>query len=248
MLQGLQVVGLLVGGVLAGAGQRQGVVFGAVVGVWNGVISVIALQGNAQFFTAVTLYGQPILQTAFGALGGFLGMLIWKPLPNLTPPAIAPRQSTPALISLRNTPSRLNGPVAWGRVLSGVALAVGGTLWANVILDLVLQASEGKLTVNSYWQAQLVTWEIRGLALLAGSALAGATTVNFVKQGLCVGLGAAVILIGLRLGSKDGSIDELLLIASSALALGMVGSWFGGQLFPPVPAFARRRNLGPASA
>jgi hypothetical protein len=92
-----------------------------------------------------------------------------------------------------------------------------------------------------------VTWEIRGLALVAGSALAGATTLNFIKQGLCVGLGAGVILVGLRLSGKDVTVDDLLLIASSALALGMVGGWFGGQLFPPVISPVRRRGLGPAS-
>src|SRR5262245_41992899 len=40
-LQGLQALGLLVGGALAGAGKRQGIVYGAVVGIWNGVISVL---------------------------------------------------------------------------------------------------------------------------------------------------------------------------------------------------------------
>src|ERR1700682_3912515 len=41
LLQSLQVVGLLVGALLAGAGQRQGAVYGAVLGVWNGVFLVV---------------------------------------------------------------------------------------------------------------------------------------------------------------------------------------------------------------
>jgi len=31
--------------------------------------------------TAITLYGQPALHLALGALGGLIGTLIWKPLP-----------------------------------------------------------------------------------------------------------------------------------------------------------------------
>ena len=35
---------------------------------------------NAELFTPVALYGQPLLQTAFGAVGGFVGGLIWRPI------------------------------------------------------------------------------------------------------------------------------------------------------------------------
>src|SRR5438105_12327840 len=66
-LQGLQGVGLLVGGMLAGAGKRQGAFYGAVVGVWNGVISILIAIQTASAMTTVAIYGQPILQAAFGA-------------------------------------------------------------------------------------------------------------------------------------------------------------------------------------
>ena len=64
LLQAIQILGLLVAGLLAGAGQRQGIVFGAVVGAWNGVLSV-ALPSSLLPQTVVTLVGQPILHTAF---------------------------------------------------------------------------------------------------------------------------------------------------------------------------------------
>src|SRR5437016_6007046 len=41
IIQGLQALGLLVGGALAGAGRPRGVMFGALVGVWNGLLFVI---------------------------------------------------------------------------------------------------------------------------------------------------------------------------------------------------------------
>src|SRR5262249_57724680 len=86
-----------------------------------------------------------------------------------------------------------------GRVGVGAGGAVGGTIWAGSILDMVNRVSEFRLAPGSALQAQLVTWEITALAILAGSALAGATTRNGCKQGLAVGVATGVILIGIRL-------------------------------------------------
>src|SRR5687767_3558090 len=38
VLQGIQLLGVLIGGALAGGGQRSGLFLGAVVGAWNGVL------------------------------------------------------------------------------------------------------------------------------------------------------------------------------------------------------------------
>jgi hypothetical protein len=237
-LQGLQALGLLAGGALAGAGKRQGIVYGAIIGVWNGVISVLVKPDQAHSLTAVTLYGQPILQTAFGALGGLIGMLIWKPLPALALPT--PQRKLLPVPVLPRGPSVFAGPISWPRVLTGVAVAVGGTIWANVILEMVLEASEGKLTISNHLQAQLVTWEITTLAILFGSALAGATTANGLKQGLCVGLGAAAVMLGIRAGSQNVSLDYLIYTGATTLAVALLGGWFGGSLFPPL---TRRKRL-----
>jgi hypothetical protein len=127
-------------------------------------------------------------------------------------------------------------------------VAVAGALWANAILDLVMAAGAGKLTVQSQLEDVLLTWEITGLAMLAGSTLAGATTTNGLKQGLCVGLVTAVVLLGLRLGARHVHLDDLALSVVAAVFLGVVGGWFGHQLFPPVLAGAGRKRLDAASA
>jgi hypothetical protein len=239
LFQGLQVLGLLAGGALAGAGKKQGFLFGAVVGLCNGLVFIVLQSNNSQLFTPVTLYGQPILQTAFGALGGLVGSFIWKP-----PPALQLPGAGPVVQSM--TPSKplamFEGPVVWWRVLAGILLAVGGSLWANVILDLVMEASEGKMSIRTHLQANLVTWEITALAMLLGAALAGATTRNGLKQGLCVGLGVASVLVGVRLGVPQVHFDSLLLTGGMAVAFGLSGGWFGGTLFPPV--VGRPRSLG----
>jgi hypothetical protein len=245
LLQGLQGVGLLVGGMLTGAGRRQGAFYGAVVGVWTGVISVVVASQTSMSMTPVALYGQPILHTAFGAVGGLLGTLIWRPLPAL----ILAGDSRPARILTPKSrkSSVLSGPVSWWRIIAGIAVAVGGSMWANVILELVLEGSEGRLTVDSHLQAQLVTFEIIAIALFGGGALSGATTANGIKQGLFVGLGVVAISTGIRMGMNKLQIESVFYSAFAAVALGIVGGWFGHHLFPPILRMGRSKGMGPAS-
>ncbi len=246
MLQALQVACLVVAGLLAGAGLRQGIVYGAIVGVWNGILSAVVQMVGGFPYTAITLVGQPVLHTAFGAAGGFIGCQIWKPLPILAGPT-APQPTSPLIPALVRRPL-FEGPIAWGRILLGTALAIGGALWANVLLDLVLEASEGALNISDHLQARLVTWEVTGLAMLAGSALAGAGRSNYLKQGLCVGLAAAAVLLGCRIAFEQQSLHDLVLTVACSVALGLAGAWLGGSLFPPLLKTQRQRGLGPETA
>jgi hypothetical protein len=241
VLQALQAAGVTAAGLLTGAGQRRGFLLGALVGVWNGVFFLLVQCWWQQPLTAINLVGEPILQVAFGAAGGLAGSLIWRPLPSLAITA-DPRRPLPA-VQVRNAPSPLAGPVAWARVLTGVALSVGGVVWVDIIREFVLDASEGKLRIDTHLQAYLVTWEISALAMLAGSALAGATTGNGLKQGLCVGLGTGSILLGIRLAGPSVSGQLVLITLISALFLSLAGGWFGSQLLPPVYGPARRRRM-----
>jgi hypothetical protein len=244
-LQGLQGLGLLVGGMLTGAGKRQGAFFGAVVGVWNGVISILVASHSVAGLTPVALYGQPVLQAAFGAFGGFLGSVIWPPLPRIS----LPGDSREARIVLRSTPraSILAGRITWWRILAGIALSAGGSLFANVVLLYVLEGSEGHLTIDSHLQAQIVTWEIIALAMLVGGALAGATTANGIKQGLLAGLGVAAVSVGIHMSKDKMELESALLAACAPIGLGVVGGKFGSDLFPRVERVPRKKGLGPMS-
>jgi hypothetical protein len=191
----------------------------------------------------VTAYGEPLLLTAFGAVGGLLGSLIWKPLPALPLPGPVGDRKATVKFARQAKPSLFAGPVSWIRVVLGTAVVVGGALWANVILSFVLQASEGRLTIHSRLQAQLVTLEICALAVLIGSCLAGATTRNGLKQGLNVGLASSAVLLGFSLGAAHVSVNELIFKSLSTSFLALAGGWFGGQLFPPVIHAARRKSV-----
>src|SRR5262249_4672365 len=68
LLMGMQVFGLFVGGLLAGGGQRAGLLLGGLVGVWNGVLALMLDQNPAQNALGIGLFTQPLLHAAVGAI------------------------------------------------------------------------------------------------------------------------------------------------------------------------------------
>jgi putative membrane protein (TIGR04086 family) len=240
VLQALQGLSLIIGGALAGAGQRRGLLVGTLVGLIHGALSILIQTIRGEPVTEIALYGQTILHVAFGMLGGVIGSSIWRPLPELAmpdldgPDKLRTHGWQPFFASLR-------GPVMWGRVFAGIVIVTAGFLWGPALLNSVLVASQGTLRISHHLQAQLVTWEIVGLATLFGAAIAGATTPNGLKHGLFVGVGTCIVLIGNYLGSRIINQDQIILTVSSIVTLTIAGGWFGGRLFPPVRASNRRR-------
>jgi hypothetical protein len=246
ILQGLQILALILGCVLAGGGQRQGALLGLVVGLWNGTLSVLVLSNPVQALTTVAIYGQPLVHGAFGALGGLIGCLVWKPLPAAGGPGASKLVRKLGGGGNKRKVPLFAGKVAWIRVILGTAIAVAGTLSATVILNLVEEVSQGKLSTKSDFQDEIVTWEVKALALVVGGLLAGSTRNNGLKQGLLVGIAAGAILVGIPLGANRGSPPILAATMIGAVGFCLVGGYFGSQLFPPVVPF-RVRGLGPAS-
>ncbi len=241
LLQGIQFLTLLLGGLLAGVGQRYGVVLGAVVGAWNGVLAVLLNQGPTHDLAPAALTALPGLHATFAAVGGWLGGLIWRPLPAPVVPG--------ALVSARKAAAqrRLSlfaGPVGWFRVALGAALAIAGTLTAEMLFEKVLSYGGGKLGTSTELQDRIIIWEIKALAVLLGSALAGATTPNGFKQGLFVGLFSSFVLVGLESHGSPRWFEIAALTFVSSFSLALAGGWFGGQLFPPVFKVPRRSATG----
>jgi len=244
LLQSVRVFSLLIGTVFAGAGQRQAAFLGALIGAWNGVFSVLLLPGPAQALTTIALLGQPLLQAVMGAMGGWIGSALWKPLPATTA-VETPRPRNRAF--LRPNMDLFSGPVAWVRVAVGVILAVAGTLTATLLFEKILDIGHGSLATADELQDHLIIMEIKALALLFGGALAGATTRNGFKQGLCVGLVSAVILIGIEINYVERWLPLAGLTTVAALSLSLAGGWFGSQLFPPIIRRRHQRGLGSAT-
>jgi hypothetical protein len=237
--QALQVVALLAGSVLAGAGQRSGGIYGSMVGVWNGILCTMIQGLQGEPVTAVNLYGQPILHTAFGAFGGMLGGWLWRPIPvNALPVRPVPRHpSDSALFQLTHA------HIHWLRVLGGVGIAAAGYVWADTILQIVLASSEGRLTLRTSIQQMVLTLEITALGVFIGGAFAGATTWHGSAQGAWVGLLGSALYLGYQVGYLHVyNWMTLGLMAGGILALSFLGGSFGCRLLPAV--LRPRKSLG----
>src|SRR5262249_55097015 len=141
VIQVMQAVTLLAGGMLAGSGQRNGMLLGAVVGVGDGRLTGPTPQWAGQSLSPGALYGHPLLQTWLGALAGWMGSTFWKPLPE--------SQSKGPQRIVRKPPKRARPPLFAGRialfrVLLGSALAVGGTLSASALFAMIDRLGEGE--------------------------------------------------------------------------------------------------------
>jgi len=248
LFQGLQLISLLLGGILAGGGQRRGPALEAMVGAWNGVLAVfiepLLHPDFVPALTVVALLGQPLLHIAFGALGGWVGYSIWKPAPDAKARASGPVRK--AGVARPRTPL-LAGRIAWLRVGLGIGVAVAGYLSAGMFFNFLLEFCKSKITNESMWQDRVVAWEIQALAVLVGGVVAGFSAPNGLKQGLCVGAAVSIALMGLQIAANRVTPEVAVLTAASAFCLGLIGGWFGGQTFPPLMPSRRQRGLGPAT-
>ncbi len=248
-LQSVQIVALTAGGVLAGGGQPRGATLGAMVGVWNGVLSVLLdplLHPNfVPALTTLTLIGVPLVHIVFGAVGGWIGYSIWKPVRPTAPLKAAHLVRKAGVARLR--PPLFAGRVAWFRVALGAVFAAAGYMAAAMIFNLVIDFGAGKLASDGFWQDRVVTWEIQALAVLVGGGLAGYNTPNGLKQGLYVGVASSILLMMVLFGLSRMTPEQAALTVIGCFCLCLAGGWFGSQLFPPVLEFKSRR-LGPASA
>jgi hypothetical protein len=245
LLHSIHAVSLLIGGALTGAGQSRGVLYGAMVGFVNGMLTLFFFGRLTEGSLSVLILAEPVMHMAMGALGGGLGMLIWRPAPKIPELESSPTTSSPLLRGgLDEALARLFvGPVHVGRVCTGALVVIAGVVWSNAILEFLLRASQGTFSITSHLQAKLVTLEISALAVVIGAAFAGATTINGVKQGLFVGIFASIVVLGLQLSNPKIVFETIVFTASGIVMLTLVGGWFGSQLFPPLDPNYRRRKF-----
>lgn len=268
LLYSLLAISLIIGGMMAGAGQRRSLLYGAILGFLNGLIFVVVPKDRP--LSGWELYAQPLFQALLGMVGAWIGSLIWKPILPLS--AAPPLSATPPPLGRLDLKSAMGsntpmfaGPVHWVRVMFGIILAILGSFWANRLLQWILHPDTG-FNLESQYHAKFVTWEISILTLLLGAGLAGAGSRSGAKQGLLVGLGVTAGLLGIYHQSggltlpAPSLIFELMHVrleltpqaqtitytAVVVVPLALIGGWFGSQLLPPLSPTRRRKSNSPA--
>lgn len=263
IVQALQAIGLVIGGAVAGAGQSRGLIAGTLLGLWNAALLLTIPGGVPGQVTAASLVAVPAMQAFVGALGGVLGGVIWPPLPRMPEPPGASVPTVPTLADppaapaygrpdFPEMPARVAKPrglrIEWHRLLGGLVLAVGGTLFADL-----LTAGVG------FGQHRFLAWELSALSLFVGGTIAGSNSRNGAPVGLILGVISAVMLVGALASNRTMSNVQvyllelfgrtqseappalaLFLLVLHAVCLGLLGGWFGALLLPPLGAPRRR--------
>lgn len=233
----LQGICLLLAGAMAGAGQHAGVLIGTVVGALNSLLMLVVQRLAGEQLTGTLLLVQPAANILCGAIGGWIGSTIWKPLPAVTLAAAPEKQKTRP----RTSPGLFAGPVAWFRVLLGSAVVVPGVVWCVPIVTYLIDRAGQQVHVATHTDFRILLWEFSGLAILLGSALAGVNTRNGAKQGLCVGIISSVLITGIQLGQARLPVEHVFSIGVCVLVVSILGGWFGSRVLPPVLSIRPRR-------
>jgi hypothetical protein len=249
ILAGLQICGVLLGGLVAGAGNSRAVFAGAAIGLLNAVALIGAQVALGNRPADFMLFGAWLPHMVFGAVGGWAGRHFWPSLLDLPDPA-RPKPEKTAKVEKPVAPGP---PLSWLRVLGGAALSVGCTVWAGAIRDGFIHFASGTFVLESRLQGRFVAWAISALAMLVGGALAGASSRGGLRHGFLVGLlaSASIFIIHQEVvkevlpaetffASVVGLPDEDtptpaqtgLFLLTNTLLLGTLGGLVGGMLLP----------------
>jgi hypothetical protein len=249
--QGLQGAALVIGGMLAAAGRRGGIIIGATVGLANALLLIGLQYLQRRGVDELAWFSQPLIHAFIGAAGGVIGAWVWQPPPVLPPLVGDGHLGHEALTTI--LPDRpmedVWEPWPWGHILIGVAVAVIGTVGARYIREAVVVAGGG---TGREMQSQFIIWEIALMAQVIGGVIAGAGCRAGLLYGFWVGVAAAIILAvgqsvpALRVpsqgllailggGTADGDTVVLTFQAIQAVLLGSLGGWLGGLILPADP-------------
>ena len=256
VVRGFGAVG---GGLLAGAGRRQGVVTGLVVGIVYGGLLLLADAMTIGPIGAIEIGvagGLVVLAGLAGTIGGW----IWPPeveLPQAAP--VVRRGSSLARLASEQKREQQGRPTSWIRVLIGAVIVVAGVAGADTVRTGLKKSTSGIVNTGGPAQAGLVDLQIAALIVIVGAVVAGSGTGAGVRHGVLAGglagLGVAVLgsgwtapvvagLFELVGRSPPGGTKGPLALALVVVLLSTAGGWFGGQIFPPiVPKHLRRKRI-----
>jgi hypothetical protein len=232
-------------------------------GICGGLFLGFELLAGAPAETLV-LYLQPPVLALLGLVAGTVGSRVWAPAAILNIPL--PTGSKLSSLQLgEDLAEEQPRPTWWIRILAGAAIIVIGTAFADPLRYALQKNSGGLLRVESFGQADYITWQFATLISLCGGVFAAAGTGAGIRHGMLAGLlgAAGVVALCHSQGSAlppveyfltRSSLDHLPITSPTVLgtlgmavaALGALGGWLGGTLFPVMapPHMRKRLQVG----
>jgi hypothetical protein len=248
----LQMIAVLLGGLVAGAGNIRSTVSGAAVGLINALLFIGAQYALHSRPSEPQLLAGWLVCIVLASAGAALGRWFWPALedwPNAMP--VKNEQSKEKKRKAK-TEARYT-PISWFRILGGSVLAVGCTVWAGPIRDLLIHSGGGMFSIDSHLQAQFIAWVISALAMLIGGAFAGAVSHGGMRHGFLVGILASVGVFVIHMqvihevlpaehffaelvqlpDSDTPTVGRtVLFLITNTMLLGTLGGVFGNALLP----------------
>jgi len=209
----------------------------------------------------LVLYLQPPVLALLGLVAGAMGSRVWAPAHILD----IPLPSGSKLSSLQlgdDLAEEQPRPTWWISVIAGAAIMVLGVAFADPLRSFLQRNSGGILRVESLGQSEYITWQFATLIVISGGVFAAAGTGAGIRHGIMSGLLGAVGVVAACQSQGEAlppiyyflarsSLDDLPLtsptvlgsIGAAIVAMGALGGWLGGTLFPTVAPKDRRKAL-----
>ncbi len=239
-LNSFHAVSLILCGMLAGANQVRGITSGGLVGLWSGLIFLGLHRASRDVLEPVVFFSQPLIHMVFGLIGGFIGYRIWKPVALFS---IEGDMGKSGYGMPRPRTKLWKGPIHFVRVLLGAGVVLAGSVFAKDLLAGLLNHSQGSLTIKSNLTEKLIIYQVIALAGLVGGSLAGSSSRNGFKQGLCAGILASALYLGVQIANPKAVLEVSIFTAFGVLAMSVVGGMFGSTLFPPLSKDAGKKAI-----
>jgi len=230
-LNGFHAISLVICGMLAGANQVRGMTSGGLVGLWSGLIFLGVHRASREVLEPAVFFAQPFAHMLFGLLGGFIGYRIWKPVPLFH---VEDDLGKSGYAIPRPNKKLWKGPIHIVRVLIGAGIALAGAMFAKELLDGFMRVMQGTFRIPDHLTERLIVYQVVALATFLGGAVAGSSSRNGFKQGICGGILAACLFLGFQLANPKSVVEIVLFTASGIALMTTLGGMFGSALFPPL--------------
>lgn len=255
---GMQVLAVIVGGLLAGAGRPLGLFTGLIVGAGIAAMSVVpAIRGEGiDGLGGGLAFGI----VAIGAVAGFIGAKVWPATSEVVDPIGKGSGSSLAHLAHSEDRAKTFRQTDWLRIVVAVTIALIGLGGSGSIRSGIRSTTNGMIHMGGPGTSPMTDFWVMSLFVLVASVLAGSNTRSGPRHGLI--LGAAIGLIAIAMSTQRipsaivgllklfdihpdiSNPNAMLAVMATFLTVCGVTGWFGGQLLPPLaPKWMLKKRL-----